>query len=97
MGFKPDPKASIGPIVPTAASANAMVAVIIPHLNDAERLTRCLNALNSQNFDMSRTEIIVVDNGSDTEPTGAVADFPNVRLIRESTPGPVRRATLAFP
>jgi glycosyltransferase involved in cell wall biosynthesis len=47
---------------PVAAIAPA-VSVVIPHLNDADNLDRCLNLLGQQTFPQA-FEIIVVDNGS---------------------------------
>lgn len=86
--FKPVPGATAGPVYPTELPGAAEIAVIIPHLNDATRLERCLQALTAQSFDMSRAEIVVVDNGSDNPPDALVAGFPNTRLIRETIPGP---------
>lgn len=55
------------------------VSVIIPHLNDHERLAACLTRLYQQSYPAELTEIIVVDNGS-TRPIGEViARFPRAR------------------
>jgi GT2 family glycosyltransferase len=51
------------------------ISIVIPHLNDAERLGRCLAALAGQDADMARAEIIVVDNGS-REPPAATRAAP---------------------
>lgn len=72
----------------TASETAPEIAVIIPHLNDAGRLGKCLDALAGQTFDMSRAEILVVDNGSRELPHAVTARFPNVRLLQESIPGP---------
>jgi glycosyltransferase involved in cell wall biosynthesis len=64
------------------------ISIVIPHLNDAERLGRCLAALAAQDADMARAEIIVVDNGSREPPAGLVAGVPGARLVEEATPGP---------
>lgn len=82
----PDPQGST-PSTPQPAF-QADIAIVIPHLNDAERLERCLTALAQQTFDPSRVEIIVVDNGSKIPPVDVVARFPQVRLVHETTPGP---------
>lgn len=41
-----------------------MISIIIPHLNNLEKLTKCLDGLEAQEFDQDKMEIIVVDNGS---------------------------------
>ncbi len=40
------------------------VSVIIPHLNDSDRLGLCLKSLNDQSYDKRFYEVIVVDNDS---------------------------------
>ena len=40
------------------------VSVIIPHLNDSDRLGLCLKSLNDQSYDKSFYEVIVIDNDS---------------------------------
>lgn len=65
------------------------LTVIIPHLNEPEgNLRRCLLALDAQCAPHLRLQIIVVDNGSAKLPSAACADFPDVLLTREATPGP---------
>jgi len=64
------------------------ISIVIPHLNDAERLGRCLVALAAQDFDMARAEVIVVANGSREPPAALAAGFPGARLAEEATPGP---------
>jgi glycosyltransferase involved in cell wall biosynthesis len=58
------------------------VSVIIPTYNDNERLSRCLEALEQQDY-AGLFEVLVVDNGSDTAPcvTG------RARLLRERKAG----------
>jgi glycosyltransferase involved in cell wall biosynthesis len=41
-----------------------MVSVIVPVLNDAAGIRRCVDALKRQSYPQSRYEVIVVDNGS---------------------------------
>lgn len=69
-------------------AGESALAVVIPHLNDAKQLEQCLLALAGQSFDMSRAEIVVVDNGSRELPEDVIARFPGVRMICEATPGP---------
>ena len=71
------------------------ISVIIPHLNDASGLARCLDALARQSLDASDIEILVVDNGSDELPAALCARWPNVRLIKEAKPGPGHARNLA--
>jgi len=64
------------------------ISVVIPHLNDAERLAVCLRALASQRLAAGRFEVLVVDNGSAEPPADLVAGFSGMRLVTEPTPGP---------
>ena len=68
---------------------------MIPHLNQPDLLGSCLEALQRQDFDMSRVEIIVVDNGSRCLPDGVTKRFANVTLIEEAVPDPDRPAIVA--
>ena len=58
------------------------VSVVIPVLNDAERLRRCLSALQSQSLQRP-FEIIVVDNGSSDDVEEVVAQSHRTRFLRE--------------
>ncbi len=58
------------------------VSVIIPHFNDADRLARCLGAIEAQDYP-GRIEILVVDNGSATTPSVS----GRARLLHEERPG----------
>ncbi|MET0976253.1 MAG: glycosyltransferase family 2 protein [Leifsonia sp.] len=60
------------------------LSVVIPALDDAEMLERCLAALNDQL--LSATEIIVVDNGS-TDATADVARAAGARVVFEPVRG----------
>jgi GT2 family glycosyltransferase len=71
-----------------ALPAPPAVSVIVPHLNQADALRRCLAALTAQRLPAGRFEVIVVDNGSAAPPVAVVADFPGVRLVAEPAPGP---------
>lgn len=63
-------------------------SIIIPHLNQPEALTRCLESLVAQPCSEGQLEIIVVDNGSRTSPACLASQFPHVRWLSESEPGP---------
>lgn len=64
------------------------VSIIIPHLNQPEFLLRCLTSIKAQTYDQTLVEVIVVDNGSKKLPTQICQQFPNVKLLAETTPGP---------
>ncbi|MGV8854206.1 MAG: glycosyltransferase [Devosia sp.] len=68
-------------------AAQPRVSVIIPHLNEPNDLRACLAALIAQDCDIA-FEIIVVDNGSKELPEFALSMVPDLRLLRELTPGP---------
>ena len=70
-----------------SASLGTLVSVVIPVLNDFERLTSCLEALERQTWPRSALEVLVVDNGSTGDIHGVVAPFEFVRLLVEPTPG----------
>lgn len=71
------------------------IAVIIPHYNDTERLTRCLGALVPQAG--ADVEIVVADNASTVDLTIVRAAFPSVRFVTEpaSGAGPARNLGVA--
>jgi GT2 family glycosyltransferase len=62
--------------------------VVIPHLNEPDDLRRCLTSLDAQKRGGIPFEIIVVDNGSWTQPVDVCSAFKDVRLESESIPGP---------
>ena len=70
------------------AASQPLISVIVPHLNQAEQLRRCLESLRRQTYPVEHFEIIVVDNGSKALPTAEVGEHPNAKLEREATPGP---------
>lgn len=69
-------------------ATNPLISVIIPHLNQPDRLERCLLALAEQRKGAPPFEILVVDNGSDSPPAAICERFEGVRLETESIPGP---------
>ncbi|MEM6480274.1 MAG: glycosyltransferase [Pseudomonadota bacterium] len=64
------------------------LSIIVPHLNAAGALHRCLAALAEQCADRSDVEVIVVDNGSETKPISVCDLYDFVRLAEEPEPGP---------
>lgn len=67
------------------AMATHDAAVVIPHYNDPERLTRCLNALMRN--DCSGVDILVVDNNSTVPIDDVQSAFPTVRFVVETEKG----------
>ena len=63
------------------------VDVVIPHLNDHERLARCLELLMAQSYPADSFQVTVVDNGSDLPLTDVLARFPRVRAFTEAERG----------
>lgn len=64
-----------------------VVSVVIPVYNDADRLARCLAALEEQTYPSERLEILVVDNGSRDHVADVVARSEGARLLVELRPG----------
>jgi len=82
------------------------VSVIVPVLDGAGHIDRCLAALRVQTYPSDRVEIIVVDNGSVDETRGRVRDHGLTPLVERSARSPyvarnrglaqARGAVLAF-
>ncbi len=64
------------------------VSVIIPVLNDCERLSRCLTALREQEYPQDMYEVVVVDNASSEDIKGLAEKFKCARYVLEPMPGP---------
>jgi glycosyltransferase involved in cell wall biosynthesis len=73
--------------VATAANAWPFVSVIIPVYNDAERLAKCLQALECQSYPSDRYEVIVVDNGSSESIEPIASRFEHAIATFEAAPG----------
>lgn len=61
------------------------IAIIIPHYNDTDRLEICLARLMRN--DLTRAEIVVVDNASPNPPSRLHSVFPSVRFVTETAKG----------
>lgn len=70
----------------TRAHVSPTVAVVIPVFNRAAYLREALNSVFAQT--RPADEVIVVDDGSDDDPTPVVSEFPGARLIRQANQGP---------
>ena len=64
------------------------ISVIIPNLNHAERLRKCLASLARQSFPRSQSEIIVVDNGSDDDSVKIAKEAGATVLIIDTPKNP---------
>lgn len=64
-----------------------LVDVIIPHLNDHDRLVLCLEALRHQSYPADRFSVTVVDNGSTRPLDDVLARFPGVHGTAEQQRG----------
>lgn len=69
-------------------TSTPFVSIIIPVFNDAKHLSLCLVSLEHQTYPKSFYEVIVVDNGSDSdENIQEIVDRSKSILISELTPG----------
>lgn len=62
--------------------------MVIPHLNEPQKLFQTLRALDEQRSDGIPFEIIVVDNGSQNVPDAICRLLEGVRLVYQAIPGP---------
>jgi glycosyltransferase involved in cell wall biosynthesis len=67
--------------------SSPFVSVIIPVYNDSKRLQVCLNALENQTYPIDKYEVIVVDNGSETEVSPLVSAYRQAKATYEYKPG----------
>jgi len=63
------------------------VSVIIPCLNDYNRLKKCLGILEKQTYPADAYEVIVVDNGASFSPDPGLLEFPHTKVIHEPRSG----------
>jgi len=63
------------------------ISVIVPVLNAASTLGRCVAALTRQDYPADRVEWIVVDNGSDDGSLEVLRSVSEVRCLQEPRPG----------
>ena len=61
----------------------SIVSIVIPHWNNVDILTECLESISATDFD--NFEIIVVDNASsDNSVSWVKSNYPNVKLIENN-------------
>lgn len=75
-----------------------LISVIVPHLNDLQRLSHCVKALNAQSLSRQAFEIIVADNGSDCGIAAVERAAVGARVISvlEKGAAPARNGALAL-
>jgi len=62
------------------SNKKSIVSIVIPHWNNVDILSECLESISATNFD--NFEIIVVDNASsDNSASWVKSNYPNVKLI----------------
>lgn len=86
--LRTDAAAAVGP----PGSRRLSLSVVIPTLNDADRLARCLAPLASAPRQGLELEILVIDGGS-TDATVAIAETHGARILSEPGPRGARFAT----
>ncbi len=70
---------------PPPGPSEVSVCVIINTYNDAEYLAQAIESVLSQT--VPAAEVIVVDDGSDVDPTPVLKPYPQVRLVRQINTG----------
>jgi glycosyltransferase involved in cell wall biosynthesis len=68
-------------------SARPRISVVIPVFNRAPYLRACLDALAAQRDAPGPYQVVVVDNGSTDHSRSILADYPDVLVLEEPTPG----------
>ena len=63
------------------------VSVIIPCLNDYNRIKKCLGILEKQTYPADAYEVIVVDNGVSFSPDPGLLEFPHAKVLHEPLRG----------
>jgi glycosyltransferase involved in cell wall biosynthesis len=81
------PETRTQPKAPTAGPATVRVSVVIPCLNEAETIDRCVTAARAalEEHDVAG-EVLVVDNGSDDD-SAKLATAAGARVVRERRRG----------
>ena len=64
-----------------------LVSIIIPVYNDSERLDKCLQQLEKQNYPQDKYEVIVVDNGSEESIESVVKNYTQAKVAIETKSG----------
>ena len=90
--FRAFPTPLASPVSPaptvTEDARRVAISVVIPHLNEPDRLERCLRSIDRQRGGRVAFEVIVVDNGSREPVAGICRAFSGVRHVVEPVPGP---------
>ncbi len=67
----------------TSSGQDLKISVVIPAYNEEKRISRCLSALEEQDFPREEYEIIVVDNNSTDNSYKIAQAFEGVKVIQE--------------
>ncbi len=76
-----------GDIMARSSQLFPLVSVIIPVYNDCQRLLTCLRSLQRQSYPQHCYQIIVIDNNSQEDIAGIVANFANSIYVLETKRG----------
>ena len=70
----------------------SFVSIVIPHWNNVDVLSECLESISNTNFE--NFETIVVDNASTDNSVASVrSNYPNVKLIENTK---IKEITIIF-
>jgi glycosyltransferase involved in cell wall biosynthesis len=64
------------------------LSVVVPFRGAEETLEPCLEALTAQTYPPEAYEILLVDNNAVSRTSQIAQQFPRVRILRQSEPGP---------
>ena len=64
------------------------VSVIVPVLNSAQKIEKCIEALINQSYPKDQYEIIIVDNGSEDDTAELITKYPVKFLVETSRKSP---------
>ncbi len=71
----------------TLAAAAPAVSVVVPFFASSATLASCIESLLSQGSRGVPVEFLFIDNGAPDDSAEIVREYPDVVLLRESTPG----------
>lgn len=78
---------TLRPLSEPVITFQPIVSVVIPVLDDFVRLRQCLDALAAQTLPREQFEVLVVDNGSRSDPWQELRGYGFVRVLQEHSPG----------
>lgn len=63
--------------------SNTKISVVVPFLNEADYIERCIESLLAQDMDSTIVELIFVDNNSTDSSVSIVSKYKQIRLLHE--------------